>query len=123
MCSFATKFKRYAEHFRGWSEQTNGMHQYLCTSCPPLCQRVSKGRTLADSFGNIVWTALEAEGFGANLQHYNPLIDVRIATQYNVPENWLLKAELVFGKPIGGPNPDKEFKPLEERVKVFGAKE
>ncbi|KAL9607599.1 MAG: hypothetical protein Q9167_007503 [Letrouitia subvulpina] len=98
VCDFATKFKTYAQHFRGWSDQTSGMHQFM------------------------LWTALEAEGLGVNLQHYNPLIDVRVATEYGVPEHWMMKAQMVFGKPLGGPNPDKQFQPLEERVKVFGAK-
>lgn len=70
----------------------------------------------------IVWTALEQEGFGANLQHYNPLIDSKIAAEWNVQQNWSLKSQLVFGKPAGKPF-DKTFKPLEERVFVHGAKE
>ena len=69
----------------------------------------------------IVWTALEAEGLGANLQHYNPLIDAKIASTWNVPQTWSLKGQLVFGKPVGQPG-EKSFKPLEERVFVHGAK-
>ena len=69
-----------------------------------------------------MWTALEKEGFGANLQHYNPLIDEKIAATWNVPQNWSLKSQLVFGKPAGQPYP-KTFKPLEERVFVHGAKQ
>lgn len=68
-----------------------------------------------------MWTALEEEGFGANLQHYNPLIDQQISATWNVPANWSLKAQLVFGKPTGTPR-EKDFKPLEERVFVHGAK-
>ena len=68
-----------------------------------------------------VWTALEQEGFGANLQHYNPLIDQQISATWNVPANWSLKSQLVFGKPAGQPF-EKTFKPLEERVFVHGAK-
>lgn len=69
----------------------------------------------------IVWTALEQEGLGANLQHYNPLIDAKIASTWNVDLKWSLKAQLVFGKPAGQPG-EKSFKPLEERVAVHGAK-
>jgi predicted oxidoreductase (fatty acid repression mutant protein) len=67
----------------------------------------------------VVWTALEAEGLGCNLQHYNPLMDVRLQTEFNVPETWALKSQLVFGKPTGQPG-EKKFEPVEERVKYFG---
>lgn len=34
-----------------------------------------------------------------------------------------MRAQLVFGAPVGGPRGgEKTFKPLEERVKVFGMK-
>ncbi|KAL8918757.1 MAG: hypothetical protein Q9172_005291 [Xanthocarpia lactea] len=96
---FQNKFKTYEDKFPGWSEQTNGMHQF------------------------VIWTALETEGLGVNLQHYNPLIDVRLETEYKVPPTWSLKAQMVFGKPTSGPAvQDKEFKPVEERMKVYGAK-
>ena len=68
-----------------------------------------------------MWTALEKEGFGANMQHYNPLIDAKISSTWNVPENWSLKSQLVFGK-IVGDTYEKTFKPLEERVFVHGEK-
>ena len=55
-----------------------------------------------------------------NLQHYNPLIDTRLETMYDVPPTWSLKAQMVFGKPTGQPG-EKQFKPVEERVKFFGA--
>ncbi|KAI4148057.1 MAG: hypothetical protein L6R39_002916 [Caloplaca ligustica] len=98
---FQNKFKTYEDKFQGWSEQTNGMHQYT------------------------IWTALEAEGLGVNLQHYNPLIDVRLETEFKVPETWNLKAQMVFGTPTSGPAvpaDKKEFDPIEDRLKVYGAK-
>ncbi|GAA5903475.1 hypothetical protein JCM6882_006557 [Rhodosporidiobolus microsporus] len=84
----------YAEHFPTWSEHTHGAHAVA------------------------LWTALEAEGLGANLQHYNPLIDADVAKAFDVPADWKLRAQLVFGKPLA-PAGDKEFKPIEDRVKVF----
>ena len=85
-------------HISSGSEQTNGMHQY------------------------IIWTALEAEGFGVNLQHYNPPINPKLTSEYKLPGTWDLKAQMVFGKPEGGPaNPNKEILPVEgERLKVIG---
>ena len=67
-----------------------------------------------------IWTALEAEGLGANLQHYNPLIDAKVAAEWNVPKNWELNAQLVFGTPAGEPG-EKTFMDVGERFKVFGA--
>lgn len=54
----------------------------------------------------------------STLQHYNPLIDEAVAKEFDIPSNWTLNAQLVFGAPKA-PAGDKEFKPLEERVKVF----
>ncbi|NMO96527.1 nitroreductase family protein [Paenibacillus lemnae] len=88
------QFAAYAENFPVWSQQSNGMLQL------------------------VVWTALEAEGLGASLQHYNPLIDENVRIEWNLPENWKLVAQMPFGKPSAQPG-DKEFKPLEERVKLF----
>ena len=78
------------------SEQTNGMHQY------------------------VLWTAFEQEGLGCNLQHYNPLIDVRLATEFEVPETWELKAQLVFGKPTGEHPGSKPKNEIAKSLKVFG---
>jgi hypothetical protein len=66
-----------------------------------------------------VWTGLEALGFGANLQHYNPLIDAGVAKQWNLPSEWRLVAQMVFGSPEAGPG-EKVQKPVEDRVKIFG---
>ncbi|KAL8793200.1 MAG: hypothetical protein Q9195_004230 [Heterodermia aff. obscurata] len=93
---FQEKFKTYQDRFPGWSEQTNGMHQY------------------------VIWTAFELEGLGANLQHYNPLIDTRLATEFDVPETWELKAQLVFGKPTGEHPGAKPKNELSKSLKVFG---
>lgn len=68
----------------------------------------------------LVWTSLELEGLGANLQHYNPLIDQKVAETWNLPASWKLNAQLVFGG-NGGEAVEKEFKPIEERVRVSGA--
>ncbi|MDP4142918.1 MAG: nitroreductase family protein [Bacillota bacterium] len=88
------KFALYADNFPVWSNQSSGMLQY------------------------VVWTSLELEGFGASLQHYNPLIDEDVRKQWNIPGNWKLIAEMPFGKPTA-PAAEKDFIPLEERVKIF----
>ena len=86
----------YANQFPIWAHQTNAMHQY------------------------VIWTALASLDIGANLQHYNPVIDQRVAEEWNIADDWELNAQMVFGS-IEQPAGDKEFKPFEERMKVFGA--
>lgn len=66
-----------------------------------------------------VWTALEAEGLGCNLQHYNPIIDEDVKAEWSVPEDWTLDAQLVFGVPAGEPG-EKTFSDVGERFKVYG---
>ena len=84
----------YAHHFPAWSEQTNAMHQY------------------------VVWTALEAEGCGANLQHYNPLIDERVKAQWGIDQEWKLRAQLVFGGLKEGAREGLKEKDLEARKRT-----
>jgi predicted oxidoreductase (fatty acid repression mutant protein) len=90
------KFAVYADKFRPWATHSDGMAQH------------------------ITWTALEAEGLGANLQHYNPLIDARVQDAWDVPKDWELSAQLVFGTPASAPS-EKTFNDLGERFKVYGA--
>ncbi|MFJ7509627.1 nitroreductase family protein [Peribacillus simplex] len=92
--SLQEQFATYADNFPIWSQQTSGMHQL------------------------VVWTALEAEGLGATLQHYNPLIDEDVKKEWDVPSNWKLIAQMPFGNPTAQPG-DKEFKPLEDRIKFY----
>lgn len=89
-----SSFALYKDNFPIWSQQASGMLQL------------------------VIWTALEAEGFGASLQHYSPLIDTEVNQQWHVPTTWKLIAQLPFGKPTVIPSA-KEFSPLEGRVKVF----
>ncbi|PYE50092.1 nitroreductase family protein [Paenibacillus barcinonensis] len=86
-------FAAYADNFPIWANQSNGMLQL------------------------VIWTALEQEGLGASLQHYNPLIDEKVKQEWNIPENWRLVAQMPFGKPTATPG-EKQFQPIQERVKV-----
>ena len=65
-----------------------------------------------------VWAMLEDAGFGASLQHYNPLVDKAVMAEWKLPENWELVAQMPFGVPLQEPG-QKEFNPIEERVRVF----
>jgi predicted oxidoreductase (fatty acid repression mutant protein) len=88
------QFPLYRDNFPIWSGHSSGMLQF------------------------IVWTALELEGLGASLQHYNPLIDAKVKKEWNIPEYWKLIAQMPFGKPTAAPA-QKDFLPVEDRVKVF----
>ena len=48
------------------------------------------------------------------------MIDAEVAKTWNIPANWTLRAQLVFGG-MGAPAGEKSFASIEERMKVFGA--
>ncbi|MFU0833815.1 MAG: Nitroreductase domain-containing protein [Oscillospiraceae bacterium] len=88
------KYPLYRENFPVWSLQSSGMLQLA------------------------VWTALEEAGLGANLQHYNPLIDETVRENWNAPKSWKLLGQMPFGNVTGEAGP-KDFQPVDERMKVF----
>ncbi|EHI99714.1 nitroreductase [Clostridium sp. DL-VIII] len=92
--SLQEKFALYKDNFPIWSQQSSGMHQF------------------------VIWTALEIEGFGVSLQHYNELIESDVKKEWHIPDSWKIIGQMPFGKPTAEPS-EKEFKPLEERIKVF----
>ena len=73
----------------------------------------------------IAWTALEVEGLGCNLQHYNfmPEFSQQVLKEWNLPESWTLQSQLVFGTPANGlvRSRQRTYEPLEERVKIIGS--
>lgn len=91
---FASQFAAYKDNFPVWAQQANGMLQFA------------------------IWTSLEAEGLGATLQHYNPLIDDEVKANWKLPQSWKLIAEMPFGKPTAVPDA-KQFTPLVERMLLF----
>ncbi|WP_038325256.1 nitroreductase family protein [Caproiciproducens sp. R1] len=88
------QFPLYKDNFPVWSLESSGMLQL------------------------VIWTALESSGYGASLQHYNPLIDEKVAAGWNIPKSWKLLAQMPFGKPTASPD-EKTFLPLEDRVKIY----
>lgn len=56
-------------------------------------------------------------GLAANLQHYNPLIDEALASEFDVPSSWQLIAQMPFGQPLSQPGPIEKL-PIDERVKI-----
>ena len=53
------QYPLYKENFSVWSEQSNGMLQF------------------------VVWTALAERGIGASLQHYNPIADEEVFAAFD----------------------------------------
>ncbi len=88
------KFPLYRDSFPTWSTQGCGMLQYA------------------------LWVALEAEGLGASLQHYNPLIDDAVLAEWQLSKDWKLVAQMPFGMPAAAPG-EKTFMDIDQRVKVF----
>jgi predicted oxidoreductase (fatty acid repression mutant protein) len=87
--------KTYADKFGSWRDQASAMHQLL------------------------LWTALDLEGMGANLQHYNPLIDEQVKDTWNIDSKWSLMAQMVIGKPIADKAAAKPKKPVGDRYSIF----
>lgn len=66
-----------------------------------------------------VWVALSEQNIGASLQHYNPLIDQQVQETWNLPDSWLLSAQMPFGK-IVQPAGAKEYMDDAERFRILG---
>ena len=85
------KYPLYASNFTNWDMQSNAMLQYM------------------------IWTSLANNNIGANLQHYNPLIDDVVQYEFNIPQNWRMVAQMPFGGISSTPFPhtiddiDKKF--------------
>lgn len=87
------KFPAYAANFPLWANHANGMLQFT------------------------LWSALREIGVGANIQHYNPVIDEAVKKLFDVPESWMLVAQMPFGGIVQQPEP-KPAEDITQRVKV-----
>jgi predicted oxidoreductase (fatty acid repression mutant protein) len=92
--SLQEQFALYADNFPVWSEHSSAIAQFA------------------------VWTALSEQNIGASLQHYNPIVDAEIAEIFDIPANWKLRAQLVFGS-IEAPAGEKTFMAEVDRFKTF----
>ena len=88
------QFATYADNFPVWANHANAMLQIS------------------------IWSALRELGVGANLQHYNPVIDDKVKAMFNVPESYVLVAEMPFGGIVAQPDP-KPAEDISQRVKIF----
>ena len=92
--SLQEQFALYADNFPVLSEHSSAIAQFA------------------------VWTALSEQNIGASLQHYNPIVDAEIAEIFDIPANWKLRAQLVFGS-IEAPAGEKTFMAEADRFKTF----
>lgn len=91
---YAAKYSDYRDNFPIWAQQANGMLQFA------------------------VWNLLEEQGLGASLQHYNPLIDGKVRSQWGISPSWQLIAQMPFGAPTVKPG-EKKFLDVNDRVRIF----
>lgn len=90
---YKKKYALYADKFHDWVMQSNAMLQFA------------------------IWTAFADVGIGASLQHYNPVIDDMVQKMFNLPESWVLVAEMPFGGIAAAPEP-KENEDIAPRIKI-----
>ena len=88
-----TTYPLYADNFPVWAGHANGMLQFA------------------------IWSALAEIGIGANLQHYNPVIDETINKVFNVPASYKLVAQMPFGG-IAATPVAKETEDISKRVTI-----
>lgn len=83
--------------FPQYAEHATGMHQLL------------------------VWSALELEGVGANLQHVQamPPVEAALKKFCGVPDDYQLKAQLTFGDESKEHPPKPEKLPFSETIKTL----
>ena len=82
------QFPSYADNFPIWSEQSTGIASFA------------------------VWNALAEAGVGANIQHYNPVIDEKVAAEWDIPASLVLRAQMPFGEKL------QEAAPIERTSRV-----
>ncbi len=88
------QFPLYADRFPVWANQANGMLQIS------------------------IWSGLRELGIGASLQHYNPVIDETVREFVQVPEHYVLLAQMPFGGIVEEPDV-KEKEDIDKRVCVI----
>ena len=71
----------YRDMFPQWAEHGNAMMQFA------------------------FWTAITDMGLGANIQHYNPIIDSRVSETFGIPDGYRLVAQMVFGRVVAPAGP------------------
>ena len=87
------QYAPYAANFPIWAQQANGMLQLA------------------------IWAGLAKLGVGANIQHYNPVIDAAVRQLFGLEEDWTLVAQMPFGGIVEPPAP-KAAEDLAKRLRI-----
>lgn len=87
-------FPLYAIHFKNWGYQCNAILQFM------------------------IWSAFANRQIGANLQHYNPIIDDEVKATFHISEDWELVAQMPFGE-IGQTPPPHTTDNLDEKLIIL----
>ncbi|MGC4017872.1 MAG: nitroreductase family protein [Muricomes sp.] len=87
------QFPLYEANFPVWASQSSGMLQLS------------------------VWSGLRQLEIGASLQHYNPVIDAKVRELFELPESYILVAQMPFGGIVQEPD-SKEKEDISKRVRV-----
>ena len=85
------QFSLYADKFPEWASQASAMLQIS------------------------IWSGLKELGVGASLQHYNPVIDEAVRKLFDLPESYVLNAQMPFGG-IGSHPDEKPAEDISQRV-------
>ncbi|MBQ8180274.1 MAG: nitroreductase family protein [Candidatus Methanomethylophilaceae archaeon] len=88
------RYPSYSGTFPVWAEQACAMMQFA------------------------VWIALRDMGLGANLQHYNPLIDAEVHRVFGIPAGWRLVSQMPFGRIVEPAGPLEKLPPEDVLVTV-----
>lgn len=78
------EYSLYKDHFEPWALQANGMLQIS------------------------IWNGLEELGLGVNIQHYNPVIDDKVKEIFDIDDDYVLLAQMVYGNIVDCPNSKEE---------------
>lgn len=89
--SLQNQYPAYADNFPVWANQASAMLQIA------------------------VWSGLREMEIGASLQHYNPVIDKAVKELLNLPDEYVLIAEMPFGA-IAAEPAQKDKEDIKKRV-------
>lgn len=101
-------------------EDTSSLEQYQAGAPAPYQHLFPQWGDHSSGIAQVTtWTALEAFGFGVNLQHFAVQhLQGNVTKAVGAPDHWKPVAELVFGHPEQPPKP-KTFIDSSTRVKVI----
>ena len=89
------------DHERFWgivedilAERSKDAERFKATRAKLATFRAAAGTILSS------WVSIRDMGLGANIQHYNPIIDSRVADEFGIPSGYRLIAQMVFGRVV-----------------------